>query len=119
MLVKCVSSIIRNVENPLLGRKEVTIIFKDASGKLTKNEGIEQVVKELKVKPESVIPMSLKGKYGTRDIIGIFYVYKDINLAKKQLPEYIFSRMLPKEDRKKLLDERKKKAVPAAKKPAK
>lgn len=113
------SGIIKDIDNPLLDRKEVTILFKDASGKLTKGGGVERVVKDLKVKQENVIPMSLKGKYGSRDIIGTFYIYKDMNLARKQLPEYIFTRMLSKEDRRKLLDERKKKAAPAAKRPAK
>jgi small subunit ribosomal protein S24e len=41
------------------------------------------------------------------DVHGIFYIYDDEKEAAKQLPRYRIMRTLPKEERKKILDEEK------------
>ena len=103
----------RLVENKLLERKEVVYLFKGMAGKLTKAEAVKAVARELGVPEEKVIPIKLETVFGTRDVKGTFYIYEDIEKAKKQLPEYIFLRMLSKEERKKILEERRKAKVQA------
>ena len=93
-------------DNKLLGRKEVVYLFKGVAGKLTRKEVIEFVAKQHSVSPESVIPIKLKGIFGTRNVEGLFYIYQDLNEARKQLPEYIFLRLLPPEERSRILEEK-------------
>lgn len=101
------------VENKLLERKEVVYLFKDMAGKLTRAEAVKAVAKDLGVPEDKIIPIKLKTLFGTRDVKGIFYIYEDLEKAKRQLPEYIFLRMLSREERKKILEERRKARVQA------
>jgi len=95
-------------ENALLGRKEATFLFKDAAGMLTRSQAIKMVATDLGVKEENVMTMVIKGKHGTRDVVGTFYVFDEMKAAKAQLPEYYFLRSMPKDERKKYFDEQRK-----------
>lgn len=101
------------VENKLLERKEAVYLFKGMAGKLTRAETIKVVAQDLGVSEDKVIPIKLKTLFGTRDVEGTFYIYDDLEKAKRQLPEYIFLRMMSKEERKKILEERRKAKVQA------
>ena len=101
------------VENKLLERKEAVYLFKGMAGKLTRADAAKAVAEDLGVPEEKVVPIKLKTVFGTRDVKGTFYVYDDLEKAKRQLPEYIFLRMLSKEERKKILEERRKAKVQA------
>lgn len=105
------AEIISFKDNKLLGRKEVTYLFKDVAGKLTKKEAVEFVAKQHSVNPASVIPIKLKGVFGTRNVEALFYIYSDMEEARKQLPEYIFLRLLPPEERSRVLEEKRRKEV--------
>ena len=72
---------------------------------------MKAVAKDLGVPEDKVIPIKLKTLFGTRDVKGTFYIYDDLEKARRQLPEYIFLRMLSKEERKKMLEEKKKAKV--------
>jgi ribosomal protein S24E len=95
-------------DNKLLGRKELVYLFKDAAGSLTRKDAIEYVASQLSVSPENVVLVKLEGLFGKRDVQGKFYVYSDSEEARRQLPEYLFLRNLSKEERAKILEEKRK-----------
>ncbi len=100
------------VENKVLGRKEVRYIFENASGKLSRVEAAKMVASDLGVEVSQVFVLNLDASHGTSDVEGTFYVYDDPKLANVQLQKYIFLRNLTKDERKKILDEMKKKKAP-------
>jgi small subunit ribosomal protein S24e len=74
------------------------------------------VAEALGVAIERVYPIRLAGEAGRPNVRGTFYVYEKEEDARRQLPRHIFVRLLPKDDRKKELEKRKKaKAKPAGK----
>jgi ribosomal protein S24E len=107
-------------ENPLLGRKEASYLFKDSAGMLSRAQAVKLVASDLGVKEENVLMIGIRGKHGTRDIVGTFYVFEDMKTAKEQLPEHYFLRSMPKEERKKHFEElrksKAKKVAPSQKK---
>lgn len=96
------------VENKLLERKEAVYFFRGVAGRLTREEARKAVAQDLGVPEDKVIPIKLRTFFGTRDVEGTFYIYDDLEKAKLQLPEYLLLRNLKKEERKKILEERRK-----------
>lgn len=94
-------------KNSLLNRREVKALFRGAAGKIKRTEAAEKIASQLNVDKKQVIPVSLKCKTGMTDVHGVFYVYDDEKEAAKQLPRYRILRTMPKEERKKILDEEK------------
>jgi len=84
---------IADVDNTFLSRRELTCNFTGLGGKLKKLEAIEMITKEFKLDGKVVIPMGLKNHVGKPLITGIFYVYDDEALAKRQVNPTIFSRL--------------------------
>ncbi len=76
------------------------------------------VATDLGVKEENVMTMAIRGKHGTRDVVGTFYVFDDHKAAKAQLPKVLLMRSMPKDERKKYFEEQRKskakKVAPAA-----
>lgn len=101
------------VENRVLGRREVKYIFEGSAGKLSRLEAGKLVAKDMNVKEEQVITLSLRNSHGSKDVIGQFLVYDDPAEAKLQIPKFVFVRNMPKEERKKIIEEEKKKKAPA------
>lgn len=99
--------------NPLLKRIEVSYVFKDANGRITRDQARELVSKELNKPKENVYLIKLEGEYGTKDLKGLFYIYDDPKLAALHLKKYLRLRMLSKDERKKAYDEMRKKKVEA------
>lgn len=108
------------VDNSLLGRKEATYIFRGSSGLLSRAQAVKMVASDLGAKEENVIAVSLEGRHGSRDLVGTFYLFEDMKVARAQLPKYVFLRRMSKEERKKYFEERRKsrtkKVAPAQKK---
>jgi small subunit ribosomal protein S24e len=94
-------------KNSLLKRREVKALFKGAAGKIKRIEAAEKIASQLNVDKKQVIPVNLVCKTGITDVHAIFYVYDDEKEAAKQLPRYRLLRTMPKEERKKILDEEK------------
>ena len=94
-------------KNSLLNRREVKALFKGAAGKIKKTEAAEKMACQLNVDKKQVIPVNLICHTGMTDVHAIFYVYEDEKEAAKQLPRYRLMRTMPKEERKKILDEEK------------
>lgn len=100
-------------ESKVLDRSYVEVRMEGRAGKLTRKEAIETVAKEMGVSPEAVGLVEIKGKSGTRDVVGKFYVYGSAESRKRLHPGYLSERLLTKEEREKLKQERKKAAAPA------
>jgi small subunit ribosomal protein S24e len=93
--------------NSLLNRREVKALFRGAAGKIKRTEAAEKIASQLNVDKKQVIPVNLVCETGMTDVHAVFYVYDDEKEAAKQLPRYRLLRTLPKEERKKILDEEK------------
>ncbi len=108
---------ITDVDNTFLSRRELTCNFTGLGGKLKKMEAVEMITKEFKLDGKVVIPMGLKNHIGKPLITGIFYVYDDEALAKRQINPTIFSRL--EKTKSKLAEaEKATEEAPAEKKPA-
>ncbi|MGC8558688.1 MAG: hypothetical protein ACP5NC_06840 [Nitrososphaeria archaeon] len=99
----------RQVYNPLMKRIEVEYLFKNVNGKLNRKQAAEEVSKELGKPADRVFPIKLDGKFGSPDVMGLFYVYDDPSVSKLQLKRYQTIRLLPKDERKKIQEEKRKK----------
>ncbi len=93
--------------NPLLNRREVTAILRNAAGKVTRIDAANQIADRFNVDKSRVITITMTGQRGTMDLRSTFYIYDNQDNMKKQLPRYMTLRGIPKTDRKKLLDEEK------------
>ena len=106
--------IVNDKENILLERRELKCVFPRSAGKITRAEAVKFVSAEIGVPIEKIIPITIKGSTGTTNSEAIFYIYDQLENAKKHLSKHIFMRMNPKEKQKK-----QKKAVDKAPKKAK
>ena len=93
--------------NSLLNRREVKALFRGAAGKIKRTEAVEKIASQLNVDKKHVIPVNLVCRTGMTDVHATFYVYDDEKEAAKHLPRFRLLRTLPKEERKKILDEEK------------
>ncbi len=93
--------------NPLLNRREVTAILRNAAGKVTRIDAANQIADRFNVDKSRVITITKTGQRGTMDLRSTFYIYDNQDNMKKQLPRYMTLRGIPKTERKKLLDEEK------------
>ena len=98
---------IQNHSSSLLNRQEVGVKFKNAAGRLNRNDAAEIIAKQHNVDKKSVIPISMVCEKGKTDVRALFYIYPDENEAVKQLPRYRVLRNLSKDERKKIIAEEK------------
>ena len=89
--------------NPLLNRREVTAIIRNAAGKVTRIDAANQIADKFNVDKSRVITITMTGQRGTMDLRSTFYIYDNQDNMKKQLPRYMTLRGIPKAERKKLL----------------
>ena len=102
-------------ESKVLDRSYVEFSIEGKAGKISRKEAIAMVAQELGVPLENVGLIRIDGESGTRKVVGKFYVYGSAESKKKVHPRYLEERMLSKEEREKLKQERKKAATaPAA-----
>jgi len=84
---------VNDVENSFLSRREITCSFQGLGGKLKKNEAVEMVRKEFNLADKTVIAINMKNQTGRPNVTGMFYVYDNEELAKKQVNPTIFERL--------------------------
>ena len=84
---------INDVENSFLSRREITCNFQGLGGKLKKKEAVDMVTKEFNLAEKTVIAINLKNQTGKPNVTGMFYVYDNEELAKKQVNPTIFERL--------------------------
>lgn len=93
--------------NSLLRRREISVVFTNAAGRIKRTEAAQMVANKNNVDPKNVVPISMKGEKGKTDLHGIFYIYDSLEQAKSLLPRYRILRTLPKDERKKIIDDEK------------
>jgi ribosomal protein S24E len=103
-------------ESKVLDRSYVEMIMEGRAGKVTRKEAIAMVAQEMGVPAENVGLLRVDGQSGTTRVVGRFYVYGSADSKKRIHLKYLDERMLSKEEREKLKQERKKAAAatPAA-----
>jgi len=99
-------SLVSKVENPLLGRLEVSAIVKDAASTLSRKQACEMLAKEFGVDEKLVIPIGIRVSAGRRDALVNAFIYKNVDDMKRQLPKHYFVRLLSKEERERVKKER-------------
>ncbi len=100
-------------ESKVLDRSYVEMSLEGKAGKVSRKEAIAAVAQELGISPENVALIRMDGQSGTTNVLGKFYVYGSAASKKRLHPSYLEERMLTKEQRDKLKQERKKAATPA------
>ncbi|MEM1994794.1 MAG: hypothetical protein QXW32_04895 [Nitrososphaerales archaeon] len=103
--------VIEDKENLLLNRREVVCIFPRSAGKITRADAVKAIAQKLNLPEEKIIPINIKSSQGVTDTKVTFYIYKDLEDARRQLPKYIMLRLLPKEERKKIMEQKRKAEV--------
>ena len=106
--------ILKRSDSRLLERSVVEVRLDGKAGKLTRKEAIMAVAQELGVALENVGVVRLDGRAGTTDVMGKFYVYSSAEAKKSVHPSYLMERVLTKEERENLKQERKKAATARA-----
>jgi len=84
---------VNDVENSFLSRREITCNFQGLGGKLKKKEAVEMITKEFNLADKTVIAINMKNQTGRPNVTGMFYVYDNEELAKKQVNPTIFERL--------------------------
>ena len=105
--------VLKKTDSKVLGRTYAELAFEGKSGGLTRKAAVEEAAKELGVDPGRVGLVSLEGQSGVTAVLGTFYVYESAEAKKKLHQRHLEERMLTKEEREKLRQERKKAAAPA------
>jgi small subunit ribosomal protein S24e len=93
--------------NVLLSRREIMVLFKEQAGKLKRTEATEIVTTKFGLNKNCVIPMNMRSERGKRDLVGTFLAFNTEEETKNQVPQYRLLRSISKEERKKLIDEKK------------
>jgi ribosomal protein S24E len=101
-------------DSKVLDRSYVELSIDGKAGKISRSEAIAAVAQELGVPTDRVGLIRIDGQSGTTRVVAKFYVYGSSESKKKVHPRYLDERMLSKEEREKLKQERKKAAIPAA-----
>jgi len=84
---------ISDVENSFLSRREITCNFQGLGGKLKRKEAVDMITKEFNLGDKTVIAINMKNQTGKPNVTGMFYVYEDEELAKKQVNPTVFERL--------------------------
>ena len=105
--------ILKRVESKLLDRAYVEFSMEGRAGKVTRKEAIAALAKELNVPEEDVGLLRLEEQAGTTSVLGKFHVYGSADSKKGIHPKYLGVRLLSKEEREKLKQEKKKAKTPA------
>jgi len=101
-------ALISSRENKLLGRMELEYLFRGVPGGISRADMVGFVSGQLSAKPEGVVPVRVRPVTGTNDVRALVYVYRDPEEARRQLPEHLFLRMMGRDERAKIMDEKRK-----------
>ena len=99
---------LKKTDSKVLERSYVEARLEGKAGKLSRKDAIAAIADELKVPAENVSVVRLDTSAGTTDVDGKFYVYSTAEAKKRLSPRYLEERLLTKEEREKLKQERKK-----------
>ncbi|RLF13787.1 MAG: 30S ribosomal protein S24e [Thermoprotei archaeon] len=92
-------------ENKLIGRKELLVLIKHVGmGTPARYEVRERIAKAFNIPIDLVYVRSLRTEYGKGESIAEVHIYNDPKRALAFEPEHIRIRNLPPEERKKVLE---------------
>ena len=100
--------IISDKQNKILARREVSCTFVGGNGFITRQSAAEAIGAKLSLQKENVQIISLVGRFGNRDLQGSAYIFDNPGDVKNQLPKFMLTRQLSKDERKKAREEQKK-----------
>ncbi|MBI3840868.1 MAG: hypothetical protein HY297_02770, partial [Thaumarchaeota archaeon] len=99
-------------ESKVLDRSYVELSIEGKAGKVTRKEVVAEVAQQMGVPSENVALVSIDGRSGTTDLVAKVFVYGSTESKKRVHPMYLGERMLTKEEREKLKQDRKKAKAP-------
>jgi ribosomal protein S24E len=102
------AELLQQQENKFLSRREVTARFTEIKGNLKRDDAASMIAQQLNVNKANVFPLKIEFEAGRDSAKGTFYIYSDVELAKKYLPKFLMIRSLSKEERKKVREEMRK-----------
>jgi small subunit ribosomal protein S24e len=92
--------IIKEKENIMLDRKEITFIISHPGPTQSRDEVKKKLVAQFNSKYELIVVDKLKTQYGTQKTVGYAKVYSDIKRAHEIENKYIMKRNIAKSDEK-------------------
>jgi ribosomal protein S24E len=98
----------KKTDSKLLDRAYLEVLFEGKGGKLSRKEAVAMVAEHMRVGTEKVGLIALQERSGTSDVLGRFHVYGSPESKTMVHPKYLDIRLLTKEDREKLKQEKKK-----------
>ncbi len=84
--------VIKEFENKLLERKEVTVRLDSTSSTPSRNDVKEQIAKKFKVKADQIIVQNINSRYGNYSTEAQVYIYKSKDAIAKITSEHIQKR---------------------------
>ena len=105
--------VLKKSESKLLGRTYVEFAIEETAGTVSRKGAVEAAAKELGVETDRIGLVALEGQSGATAVVGRLYVYESADAKKKMHQRHLQERMLTKEEREKLKQDRKKAAAPA------
>ena len=99
--------VLKEYDNRLMQRKELKIILKGAAGILNKADAIQIIAKKNGSDASKVIPINMNCSQGNNDIEANFHIYQSDDAIKHIVPRFRNLRILPKAERKKIIDDEK------------
>jgi ribosomal protein S24E len=116
-------TVLSNVQNTLLSRRQIRCVFKGGNGFITRSGAAEALASEFGAEKDNVQIISMRGRSGDRDLVCDAYVFDNVESRKLQTRKHLIIRMLPKDQRKAAREQGKKagahaeKSEPAQQKP--
>lgn len=105
--------ILKKSDSKLLDRSYLEVLIEGKAGSLSRKDAISMVAEEMKVGPEKVGLLGLEQRSGSMDIWGKFFVYGSEGSRDRLHPKHLGVRLLTKEEKEKLKQEKKKAATAA------
>ena len=100
--------IVSDVKNPVLGRRELMFeVDHPASGTPDRSSIRDNLAKKLKTAVDNVYIVSMKTKTGSQKTYCEVEVYDNADRAKQVVSKHIYTRNLPAEERKKIIEAKK------------
>ena len=90
-----------------MNRKEIRVILRNAAGNLKKSNAIEMFAKRYGTDVKKIVPIRMTCTQGNTDVDASFHVYESAEVIKYMVPRLRNLRILPKSERKKIIDDEK------------
>jgi small subunit ribosomal protein S24e len=99
--------VLKEYDNQLMNRKEIRVILRNAAGNLKKSNAIEMFAKRYGTDIKKIVPIRMRCTQGNTDVDASFHVYESAEVIRYMVPRFRTLRILPKLERKKIIDDEK------------